>query len=163
MPLLLRSIRKSRWYASDTFPWLLKGEIQADPLGDLATSVNTLSVWQVEDDRSNLEKIITALASNRDSLSNLDYSLLDISLLPGIEVKIEPNPGATLYEAANIWHRDLVELTATKLVKLAEIMLLHSCIERLPEKKVLELIKDAVLKGEIDKTKLKPDLAKKLN
>lgn len=165
MPLLLRAIRKNRWYTSDsgTVSWLLKGEIQADPLGDLATRDNTLSVWQVEDDNSNLNQVIAALASSRDSISNLDYVVFDIDLLVGTGIKIEINRGATPYEMANIWHRDLVELTATKLVRLAETMLTHSRIERILEKKILHLIKDAVQNEQIDKAKLKEGVTKKLD
>ena len=163
MPLLLRAIRKNRWYMSDDIPWLPKGEIQADPLGDLATGNNTLSVWQVEDDNSNLKQVIAALASNRDSISNLDYAVFDIDLLADTGIKVKINQGATPYEMANFWHRDLVELTATKLVKLAETMLIHSCRERIPEKTVLNWIKDAVENGQIDKTKLSAGITKKLD
>jgi hypothetical protein len=162
VPLLLRAIRKNRWYKSEAVAWLPEGEIQADPLGDLATSNNTLSVWQVEDDDSNLEKVITALASSRASISNLDYAVLNIDLLTETGIKIEINPGETPYELANVWHRDLIELTATKIVRLAETMMQNSHILRIPEKRVLDLIKDAVHNGQIDKTKLHPGIANKL-
>jgi hypothetical protein len=141
---------------------LQKGEIQADPLGDLATGNNTLSVWQIEDDNSNLNQVIAALASNRDSISNLDYAMFDINLLTSTEIKIQTNRGGTPYETANTWHRDLIELTATKLVRLAETMLVHSHRERILQKDVLNLIKDAVQNGQIDKTKLRPGVISKL-
>lgn len=163
MPLLLRAIRKNRWYTSDTIPWLPEGEIQADPLGDLATGHNTLSVWQVEDDKSNLEQVITALAANRDTISNLDYALFDLELLSTIGIRVEVNEGATPYEKANHWHCDLVELTATKLVKLAKVMLISSSRERVLEKEILSLIKDAVQTGQIDKTKLSQKIVSKLS
>jgi hypothetical protein len=162
VPLLLRAIRKNRWYTSDTIPWLPEGEIQADPLGDLATGHNTLSVWQVEDDKSNLEQVITALAANRDTISNLDYALFDLDLLSTIGIRVEVNEGATPYERANHWHRDLVELTATKLVKLAQVMLMNSNRERVLEKKILSLIKDAVQTGQIDKARLSQKITSKL-
>lgn len=163
MPLILRAIRKNRWYTSDIISWLPKGEIQADPLGDLATGSNTLSMWQVENDTSNLKQVIAALASNRDSISNLDYAIFDIDLLADTGIKVEINQGATPYEMANYWHRDLVELTATKLVKLAETMLIHSHRERILEKTVLTWIKDAVKNGQIDRTKLSAGITKKLD
>ena len=98
-------------------------------------------MWQVETDTSNLKQVIAALASNRDSISNLDYAIFDIDLLADTGIKVEINQGATPYEMANYWHRDLVELTATKLVKLAETMLIHSHRERILEKTVLTWIK----------------------
>lgn len=164
MPLFLRVIRKNRWYTtSEAVPWLLEGEIQADPLGDLATRNNTLSVWYIEDGSSNLEQVITALASSRDSISNLDYAMFDAELLVQTGIKIEINQGVTPYEAANIWHRDLIELSATKLVRLAENMLAYSKRERFSEKKVLGLIREAVKNGQIDQTKLSSKIAKKLD
>jgi hypothetical protein len=91
VPLLLRGIRKRRWSTDTTdksISWLSNGEIQSDALGDLNTSNNTLSVWYVEDDQSNLDQVITALASNRDAISNLDYVLFDISLVNSIQINI---------------------------------------------------------------------------
>lgn len=163
MPQLLRAIRKTRWYNSSNITWLTRGEIQADPLGDLATSQNTLSVWQVEDDGSNLEQIITALASGRDSISNLDYAVFDLNLLCGIGIDIKDEPGVTPYEKANIWHKDLIELTGRKLVKLAEAMLTNAEIKRISEKEILRLIKEAVANGRIAQAKLKPSISKKLD
>lgn len=162
MPLLLRAIRKNRWCKSDPVPWLTQGEIQADPLGDLVTGGNTLSVWLVQDDQSNLNEVILALAVSRDTISNLDYTIFDISLLENMSIKVEVNEGKTPYEKANSWHRDLVELTASKLVKLAEGILYSSKITRKSEKEILGLIKGAVGSGQIDKTKLKPSILNKL-
>jgi hypothetical protein len=78
MPLILRKIRKARWYQYDRsdFPWLLEEDIPADPLGDLATNDNELSVWQINDDKSNLPRVAAALAANCDDISNLDYALI---------------------------------------------------------------------------------------
>jgi hypothetical protein len=162
VPLLLRTIRKSRWN-KDNFPWLTQDDIQADLLIDLVTSNNTLSVWLIQDDKSNLNEVITALASNRDTISNLDYAIFDISLLESINIKLEVKEGNTLYDKANRWHRDLIELTVNKIVKLAESMLKNSSIERVSEKKILNLIKGAVDNGQIDKEKLKPSISNKVS
>lgn len=162
VPLLLRAIRKSKWSTDNNILWLSAQEIQADALVDLKTSNNTLSVWYVEDDRSNLQQVITALASNRDNVANLDYALFDLKLVEDIGIKVEINEGATPYDKANRWHRDLVELSANKLIKLAEIILTKSHKERVLEKKILNLIKEAVKDGEIDRTKLKENIVKKL-
>lgn len=162
MPLLLRKIRKSRWYKNDSMPWLKENEIQADPLGDLVTSGNTLSVWLVEDDESNLEQVIVALASSCDNVSNLDYALINVDLLLNVGIKIEAKEGLTPYSRANPWHRDLVELTTNKLFKLAEAMFVHSDRKRVAEKIVLNLIKDAVQDGQINRTKLSAGILRKL-
>ena len=161
MPLLLRAVRKNRWDKGD-FPWLQKGDIQADPLGDLATGSNTLSVWLVQDDRSNLNDVLLALGASRDTASNLDYTIFDIGLLADINIKLEINVGNTPYAKANCWHRDLVELTANKIVKLAESLLKNAEIKRFSEKEMIKLIQDAVNNKQIDRTKLKPSIDKRL-
>lgn len=162
MALLLRKIRKSKWYKNDSVPWLDENEIQADALGDLVTTSNTLSVWLIEDDRSNLEQVIVALASSSDNISNFDYALTDVDLVLNANIKIEIKAGLTPYSTANKWHRDLIELTTHKLVKLAEAMFVHSDRKRVGEKTILKWIKDAVDNGQIDKTKLEKGIIKKL-
>jgi len=163
VPLLLRKIRKSKWYKNDSVPWLEEGEIQADALGDLVTNSNTLSVWLVEDDKSNLEQVIIALASSCNSVSNFDYALFNVDLMLNVGIKVERKEGLTPYLKANKWHRDLVELTTSKLFKLAESMFIYSDRERIAEKTVLNLIKDAVQNGQIDTTKLSTGITRKLS
>lgn len=163
MPLLLRKIRKGKWYKNDSVLWLGENEIQADALGDIVTSSNTLSVWLVEDDRSNLEQIIIALASGCDNISNFDYALLDVDSLSSLGIKIETKEGSTPYARTNQWHRDLVELTTNKLFTLAEAIFVLSDRERVAEKTVLNWIKDAVRNGQIDKMKLSAGITKKLD
>ena len=163
MPLLLRKIRKSKWYKNDSVLWLGENEIQADALGDVVTSSNTLSVWLVEDDKSNLEQVIIALASGCDNISHFDYALLNVDLLSNFGIKIETKEGLTPYTRANQWHRDLVELTTNKLFKLAEAIFILSDRERVAEKTVLNWIKDAVRNGQIDKMKLSAGITKKLD
>jgi hypothetical protein len=43
--LVLRKIRKSKWYKSGSVPWLEEGDLRADALSDLATKGNKLSVY----------------------------------------------------------------------------------------------------------------------
>jgi len=162
VPLLLRKIRKNRWYTNNAPGWLREDEIQADTLGDLVTTSNTLSVWVVEDDKSNLDHIIVALASSCDNVSNIDYALFNIDLISESDIKVETKEGLTPYAKANPSHRDLVELTTNKLFKLAKLIFVHSTRERVKEKEVLNLIKNAVNNGQIDPTKLKEGISKKL-
>ena len=81
MPLLLRKVRSSRWYSREKCPWLEAGELQADPLGDLQTMGNALSVWRIENDESNLRNIILALVRSCDHPQNIDYILFNQCVL----------------------------------------------------------------------------------
>ncbi len=166
MPLILRKIRKARWYkdSKSNFPWLLDEDIPADPLGDLATNNNELSVWQVEDDKSNLHGVVVALAANSDDISNLDYALFDQQLLNEINIAIKPSKGVSPDEIANLnWHSDLVELSARKLVDLAKAVLVNAEIKRIPEKEILHLLVQAVLSGQIERAKLRSKIGAKID
>lgn len=81
MPLFLRTVRENRWYKSEAAPWLERGDIPADPLGDLPTSQNQLSVWEVAVDRSNVERIVRAVAVGRNNLADMGYVLFNSELL----------------------------------------------------------------------------------
>jgi hypothetical protein len=165
MPLILRKIRKARWYqySQADFPWLLDEDIPADPLGDLATNNNTLSVWQIDDNKSNLPQVAAALAANCDDLSNLDYALLDQQFLQN-NITLQPSLGNSPDKTANQnWHCDLVELSARKLVDLAKAILAHAEIKRIPEKEMLHLLAQAAASGQIERAKLHDKIRAKID
>lgn len=163
MPFLLRVIRKARWLASPDIPWLARGSLQADAIVDLKTSDNELSVWHIENDKSNLDQVVTAVASNRDQPSNLDYALLDASFLSKLGVTLEEAKGDTPVDRANSdWHRNMVKLTARKLVEFAELVAQHAAKERISEKRIRSLIQKAITVGAVDRGKIKPSLLEKI-
>ena len=101
-------------------PWLPEGDLGADALLDLQTKGNKLSVWRVDDDESNRDQVITAIAANHDSSSNVDYVLLDERLFSQLGIRIEGSPGETPDEEANCQSCELVELSVYKLLYLVE-------------------------------------------
>ena len=159
MPLLLRKISKPRW---QKLAWLEEGKAQADALRDLETKENKLSVWHVEDDKSNLRGVVTAIAATRDVASNFDYALFDQRLLTKLRVRIEKTVGDTYHKEANAsWHRDIVELSAEKNAELANLIMEHGTRDRIGEIKVISLVKQAVTSGVIDVHPLKDRLKQK--
>lgn len=154
MAYLLRVIRKARWYRDENTAWLGEGEFQADALADLETKGNALSLWFVADDRSNLEQVVSALASTRQRISNLDYALVDQKFIAENNLKLQSVISNSPYEQANTWHRDLVELSASKLCVLAKIIFEYGEKKRYTEKDVLRLMARAIALGHIDRAKL---------
>ena len=137
--------------------------MQADALNDLRTSSNELSVWYIEDDESNLEHVITALAASGDTVANLDYALFDLQLITNSDIKIHQSPGITPDERVNaLWHRDLIELSASKIMRLATIIFTQAEIRRVSKKKLLRMIAQAVSTGRIDRAKLRPKMVAKV-
>ena len=158
MPLLLRKIRKHRWYGKEEV-WLPDGKAQADALSDLATTDNKLSVWHIEDDKSNLNQVVAAVSCTRDHAANFDYALFDQTLLAQIPASIENTTGHTFHEeAGDCWHRHIVELSAEKTAQLANTIMQCGTKARVSEARVIELIKQAVASGAIDAHKLKDGL-----
>lgn len=161
MPLLLRKISKSKWYGHEAHPWLPKGSleadaIQADAMSDLKTGNNALSVLRIDDNRTNLEQIITALAANVEKPTQLDYALFDQQFLVNNEFKIEQIPGKTPCAAANSYHFHLTELSIHKLTEVAKIIKGKAERNRYSKKETLALIRRAIDSGVISPAKLKP-------
>jgi hypothetical protein len=160
--LLLRKIRRSRWLSIE---WLSEPDFQADALTDLRTSNNRLSVWIVDDDRSNMQHVISALAVNVDSLSNLDYALIAESALAEIGVRLEHTRGDSADDVLNSsHHRDIIELSGRKLLELAVLIRARAETNRVSEKHVKGFVADGHARGRIDRArvKLKPGELDKL-
>jgi hypothetical protein len=123
MPLLLRTVRQSRWYKTEAARWLEKGDVPSDPLGDLATTDNCLSVWEVEADRSNIERIVRAVGVGRERIADMGYVVFDSALLSDAGIAVQVKDGASHDQGANKWHRDLIDLSGNKLVRLTMLIL----------------------------------------
>jgi len=144
MPLLLRNVRENRWHKSEAAPWLATGDVPADPLGDLATKDNRLSVWEVAGDRSNVERILRALAVNRDKIADMGYVLFDSSLLVTAGIATVAESGMTPDQGANEWHRDLTDLSGNKLVMLTKLILENCESGTMLKKRLEQLVLDGI-------------------
>lgn len=166
MPLLLRKLdRRVRWYKERVAPWLeMEGDIPADPLADLRTTDNALSVFLVEDSRVNLDRIAVALASKRNHLKNLDYLLFDFQVISESNIEVKISKGDTLDDQVNDCHRDLVGLSGLKLVALARAILTsnYKTGRFLPEQ-ILGPLNEAVSSGRIDREKLPDGIRDKID
>ena len=165
MSFILRKVRKNKWYKTETVAWLLPGEFQSDPLCDLATSENKLSVYRIEDDCSNLERVVAALAANCDKIANFDCVLCEETILKDIGIKSEQIKGQTPDETVNDCHLDLIELSASRLVNLAKHLLDRGKVERFLPLDVTNLLVESIQKEYLNKAKinLKPGEMEKIN
>ena len=71
------------------------GEVPADALTDLRANNNELSVWSVESDHGNLNVVLAAVASHRDRLDKLDYTLIDEAILLPIPMECVKSEAST--------------------------------------------------------------------
>jgi hypothetical protein len=149
MPLLLRTVRENRWLKSEAAPWLERGEVPADPLGDMRTIQNCLSVCEVKGDRSNLERIVTAVVLGLDRIADQGYVLFDSSLLSTAGITHQVQQGQTPDEAANEWHRDLTGLSGSQLVMLAKLILETGESGTVLKKRLRQLVEDGIERREL--------------
>ena len=154
MPFYLLRITKRKWDTLADQSWLEVQAIQGDPLGDLRIDSGNLSVWHIEDDKSNLNLIITALASTRERLDKFEYGLFNQDILNNLGIEKKASPGNTRMERANRWHYDLIHLTTSKTVQLVEALFHSWEKERLLDKRICDLIVDAVRQKELKVEKL---------
>lgn len=150
MPLILRGIRKNRWIKK-SFPGGIA--LPADAFDDVKTLNNGLSVWIIEDNRSNLTQVITALASTKPSLSNIDYVLVDARHIVPI-FPLDPAPGETADASANPMHRNISNLSAPKLYELVSLIDTHGNPDSMREKEVCEHLVRGIMVGRLEEAKV---------
>ena len=149
MPLLLRTVRQNRWFKAEAAPFLANNDIPADCLGDINTTGNQVSVWELEADRSNLERVVRAVAVGKNKIDNAGYIVFDSALVQAAGIEIKNNPGTSDDTGANGWHRDLV-LTGNKMVALAKAILENGEDARqILKLRMKELVQAGIDQGEL--------------
>lgn len=156
MPLVFRKIKKSKWYKNDAVPWLADDDLQADALADLITKGNELSVFFLDQaDHEALNRLVTALASNRKTIDHLEYALFAEDVLSEIGIKVTSKEADTPDPLVNTWHRNLVELSARQLMYLAHAIRNRATKERVLEKRLRGMIIDALALDRVERAKMK--------
>lgn len=150
MPFLLRKITFNRWMPGRDSTWPPQGEVAADALKDLGTTDGKLSVWFVEDDLSNLEDVLLALAANREIIEQIDFALITLTAEFEREFKVQAQPGDTPYLKARGFHRDICELTGARLCRLADVIL-NSQRQRRNEAVIKGILSASVERGDVDR------------
>jgi hypothetical protein len=122
---------------------------------DLQPKGNKLSVWIVDDNRSNLPRIICALAANSESVSNIDYALLPEAALP-LDIKVDHTKGDSADDLMNSQcHRDLIELSIQRVMDLATSIGALGERGRVSEKHVAGLLEEGIQTGRLDRSRIR--------
>ena len=163
MTLLLRKVNRNRWIDQD-LSWLEDGEFQSDVLIDLRTSSNCLSVFLIEDDKSNFERIVAAIGSSAQKIDVFDYVLFSDEIIDKLSISIDKSLGSTKDEYVNkTWHLDFVDLSAQKVLKIAKELLSNSEKKRIPHKEVAKFISIQIEKGNIEEDRLEEKIRQKIS
>ena len=162
MPLYLIRINKRNWDRDVFASWLGPNQVPADVYRDLRVTDGSLSVWHIEDDRSNLDRVITALASTRDIFDVFDYGLFDQTLASSSGIKAVPSVGISPMPSANHWHRDLVELTVDNLALLIKAIFNVMEKGRISKHDIHTMISLAAQANQVDVSQLKPKMRQQI-
>ncbi len=165
MPKFLRKVKyKTNWDPNGEFSkYVPAGEAPADALQDLVTSDNALSLWEIDDHGTNLERVLAAIASRGDHLQKIDYLIVDSKHIQGLGLRMEQRVGETHDSHANkSWHFDLNRLSASDLSRLANSMFANGKTERKVESSLIPLLKKSIEDGFVDKTNLRPNLLERI-
>lgn len=159
-PLLFKGVNKRRWdWTVDSYPWLPAGEYPAAPFSDFRVSECEDSVWHVDENGSNLLRLVAALAARRQNREKFDYVVVETSLVRGLGISIKETTGNSADPDANAkWHRDLVELTGSRLLAWIQAIHDHGEFCRVSEKRVVELLVSGMGSGQLDKSRIDPKL-----
>jgi len=162
VPMILRKIDKPNWYLPDGWEC---GDAPGDVLRDLCPKGGRLSVWIVEDDASNLGRLLAALGSTRGNIDHIDYVLFSFDVLRQTDIVDEKADGGSHDSGANArWHHDLIDLSVTRVAALAAALaaLGDKSRVRCSYREVAEHLAAAVDEGCIQLEKLNPAVRAKL-
>jgi hypothetical protein len=129
MSYYLRAINDMILWDPAAHPFLKKkGELPCCITRDLHADDNALSLWEVPDDKSNIQYILAAIASQAKAnlqKKNRDYALIDKEVLESLFFTPNNKPANTAFVDYNKYHFDIAELTLDQVVQFAHILSEH--------------------------------------
>ncbi|MCI0357794.1 MAG: hypothetical protein L0211_04810 [Planctomycetaceae bacterium] len=132
-------------------------DASADPLADFQSLEGKISLWRIEEEGSNINDVVVALASTTDRPDPMDFLIFDSKHLDDARIEFEGSPGISPFAAANEFHIDAVKVKARSLAHLVVSLVMDAQkqISRIPKSKVLDLVASAVKRDLLAMDKLK--------
>lgn len=143
--------------------WVRAGEMAGDCLRDLGTDDGTLSVFFIPDENPELvKKVGAALIANTDDVARFEYCSIRPETLRQLGLQTEPSPasGNTPDSEVNEFHYDVVELTASMVVRLAAT-LKQTCPRNVVTKDTIKhTLSERIVSGKIARNRVPKIVAK---
>jgi len=162
MSLLVRKINKAKWLQVDIST---TDDVSSDAITNcLKTTKNTLSVWKI-DTEEDLEQAVLALVANQDHLDTIDVVILQEDSLNEYNLNIVASPGDTPVESLVEAHRDIADLTFSRLGNVKDHIverIRNEHIKRFTVGNLKKLIKKSIEDGLLKKEDLKESIQKKI-
>lgn len=160
MALILREVQNVMWWSvfrESNEGWLLDSECRGDVFKSLRSTGCSLSIFRLEEDSpDHLERMLAAFAAQREEAAQLDFAILDESDFIELGLRLTDAPGETPDSVVNSWHRNIVELSASRIQQLAACLQSQATFCRKREKDVLRLIKKALEAGHLAEEMVRP-------
>lgn len=148
------------WERPEGMPWFGDNDVPADVLNSFQTNENALSIYLVEEDQ--LERLVAACGANRNNVQILDYVVVEMSVMDGLDLFIKDVRGELPDATANLWHRDLSKLTARKLTELGIRMHSKGKVVRKMDKEIGKLVNRRLVAQQLDRNKMDQNLLAQL-
>ncbi|GCC53700.1 hypothetical protein SanaruYs_39450 [Chryseotalea sanaruensis] len=162
MSYLVRKVNKAKWFQIDI---LKDDDVSADALTNcLKTTNNTLSVWRI-DNEADLDSAILAIVANQDHLDTIDIVILEESSLEGYNINIVASPGETPVASLISAHRDLSQLTFSKIHDIKNHIverIRNDKLKRYTVASLKKILNSAIERGLVKQEDLKESLRKKI-
>ena len=166
MALILREVQNVMWWSvfrEGNEGWLPDSECRGDVLKSLRTTDCSLSIFRLEEDSpDHLERMLAAFAAQREEAHPLDFAILDESDFVELGLRLTDAPGVTPDPVVNSWHRNIVELSTSRIQQLAACLQSQATFCRKREKDVLRLVKKALESGHITERMIQPKVLGKI-
>lgn len=162
MAWYLLRVKQNRWLGKD-YSWILANDFPAPPLQDFTINESgQQSVWHIEGDESNLTEVITALAATRAKFDHFDFILFPQTAVAEAGLATLETEGTTPHVNANPWHRDIIELSARRLVELAHLVFQQGRRDRRQARVIEAYLRGALNNGQLIRDQVNENLKSKL-
>ncbi len=162
MSLLVRKINKAKWFQVDIEN---DSDVSADAVTNcLRTTNNTLSVWQINTEKD-LDNAVLALVTKHEHLETIDIIILEESSIKDYNISIVASPGETPIDKLAQNHRDLAELTFSKIGSIKDYIVERirtDNLRRYTKGSLKKLIQLAIKEGTIELDDLKESFRDKI-
>ena len=159
MPFLLHFVNKNRWVGQGELTWVGDNDVPADPVTNLRTTDNELSVWDVaEGDEELIQRLVAAFAAVRAKVDKIDYLLLSTDTVQRLGMRLirERGTGLPDKEICASHHMNLTELTGKSVCALVREILLSPRLRRIGPPGVAACLRQSIEAGHISEDTLSP-------
>ena len=160
MSILFRKLQKKLFMDPQKAKEL--GGLQADALKNFTTMENALSLWEIQNELNDIERILAAIAGTRDNVQEVEYATFDSKILEELEIKTNKIRGDTADDKVNNLHIDIIDLTAKQVYLLASSIQKDGELRRILKNKIGRKITENLKVGYLDKRKIDEKLLPKL-